>query len=627
MLLYYFLSDATLRDWDEAGPYPALLTDLINEIYIFVIRDIERRIDLVLEPALLDYESIPTEPKMDDAQATGSWNFVKGLAQRGSMRGFPSETSMDASSSPFQSPSQSLGHGRSLSALFSAGAAEIGRRTSISRVASNAASSPRAPRPRPTSPTNSAGENKAVTTNQPSPQTVTALLTSALEVLQLYEVNPAIIVQLMSQVIFWLGSEVFNHILGLVSGPYPSGGQASLASLGAALRTPAQKSRERRRFLCRARATQIRLNLSSLDEWARRAGLPPSLVSTHLAPAQQLCSWLVALSSLSDFSALVATVQQLRALSPPQLARATQDYLYSRFDTKLDAECTEYLTLLQADWHQSTEKTPKQKPRSLDARFSGPGDEMLPLSEEERAVREAQLTVDALFEPGGTIDDFRPAWTALGRPGPAGEMVARPRSRAAIEAIQAAAPSGYDLETAALMLNSREMLPFVLPSSPDTLVVTPGDALGLGKGHFSGTGLVLPPSPSDSGVGAQTRSRPSSLIMPVDEDSELASALSGASSTGATSATSMFLQQGQGFSSGSGWQPIPCLPEGMVERVDRATRSGHRPRALAPRDLDLIAQLQTEFTSSEADETAEDFAANNSLMQEKPLPATPSVVS
>lgn len=490
----------------------------------------------------------------------------------------------------------------------------------------------------------------------PSPRTVTALLTSALEVLQLYEVNPAIIVQLMSQVLFWLGSEVFNRMLGLVCAP-PS---TQLASLGAALRTPAQKSRERRRYLCRARATQIRLNLSTLDEWTRRSGLPSSLVSMHLAPATQLCSWVVAISTLSDFGAMVATVQQLRALSPPQLARAVQDYIYGRNETKLDSECTEYLTLLQADWHRSADphtsrsQRPERSERTLDARFSSDQPDQAELSEEEQAVREAQLMVDSLFEPGSTIEDFRPAWTALGRPGPAGEMVAKPRSLAVLQAIAANAPSGTttDSSVAALLLNSREMLPFVLPSSPDTLAVTPGDALGLGVGHFTGTGLGLSSTPLTNGTngtngahgatsvataGAKASSRPSSTIISVDEDSELASVVSGASSTAASA--SVFLQPGQGFGSGATWRPIPHLPEGMLEKIDRATRVRHPPvLASTLKELDQKIEGVSSALSNEVLETEEvvgmdsvvelddESMAVQEVGEEKLLPAPPNDV-
>lgn len=594
---------------------------------------------MVLESALLDYESIPAEPKPEDASTTSSWGFVKGLARRSSVRGYPNDPAgtahADATSSPastpVQTPPRRAAHGRSLSSIFTAGATELSKRTSLNFTPPASICVPTPPPPLPKSPPRRQ-PGEAAQHVAPSPQAITALLTSALEVLQLYEVNPAIIVQLMSQVMFWLGCEVFNRILGLVSGPAPSG-PASLASLGAALRTPAQKSRERRRHLCRARATQIRLNLSVLDEWTRRAGLPVSLVATHLAPAQQLCSWLVALSNLSDFGALVATVQQLRALSPPQLARAAADYLYTRNENKLDAECTQYLTLLQADWHQSAETSPSAPTKSLDPRFKHLGEEELgpPLSEEERAVREAQLTVDALFEPGGSIDDFRPAWTALGRPGPVGEMVARPRSRSTLQAVQQVAPPGTDAESAVLMLNSREMLPFVLPSGTDTLLVTPGDALGLGKGHFCGTGLALSVGAAAHGhVGSKAgaRSRPSSAIMSmsVDEDSELASVLSGTSST-AASATSQFLQHGLGFSSGGQWRPLPVLPDGLLEKLDRATRARHPP-ALARHDWQSILgapALTSETPSSPPSQSdVEEDVTLPEAEVDKPLPAPPA---
>ena len=46
-----------------------------------------------------------------------------------------------------------------------------------------------------------------------TPLSLTSVLTSVHSLLTLYSTNPAIIIQIQTQVMYWLGCEVFNHII------------------------------------------------------------------------------------------------------------------------------------------------------------------------------------------------------------------------------------------------------------------------------------------------------------------------------------------------------------------------------------------------------------------------------
>ena len=165
------------------------------------------------------------------------------------------------------------------------------------------------PVPEPLSVKPNLGGRKA----QPSPRNVTSLLSSTLFVLDLYDVHSIITAQILSQLFYWLGAELFNRIL------------------------------TQRKYLARTKAMQIRMNVSVLEDWARSNNRRPehyengSLATTgentvdaarrHLAPVVQLLQWLQCFSSLSDdLDALDNTLKQITLLSPQQLLRSSNNY-------------------------------------------------------------------------------------------------------------------------------------------------------------------------------------------------------------------------------------------------------------------------------------------------------------
>lgn len=132
------------------------LADLAGEIVVFIVRDTERRIDKVLDAAMLDYESLAG---LDDVRFEGEWRL---------------------------SMPKALG-GR---ALFTPGS---GSTVTPPLLGSD---SPRgSPLRRGTSMTNLRSPPMQIV----SPRTITGLLSAVLYVLQAYEIPPAIIVQVFSQ--------------------------------------------------------------------------------------------------------------------------------------------------------------------------------------------------------------------------------------------------------------------------------------------------------------------------------------------------------------------------------------------------------------------------------------------
>ncbi|KAL3428200.1 Dilute domain-containing protein C25B8.08 [Phlyctema vagabunda] len=244
LLLHYLKKDAGLTQ--STIEFQQQLAELVNEIFILIIRDAERRMDKVLDAAILEHETIPG---FEDITFQNEWKLFK---RKNQVKEEPVEK-----------------------------------------------------RFRPPSPKARA---------KPSPRNVTSLLSSTLFVLDLYDVHSVITAQILAQLLYWLGAELFNRIMA------------------------------NRRYLARTKAMQIRMNISSLEEWALANNRQPehyehgSMTSTgettvdaarrHLAPLIQLLQWTQCFSSLpdDDLEGLVTTLQQMKRLTPVQLLHAAKHY-------------------------------------------------------------------------------------------------------------------------------------------------------------------------------------------------------------------------------------------------------------------------------------------------------------
>ncbi|KAI4216326.1 MAG: hypothetical protein LQ351_001336 [Letrouitia transgressa] len=264
LLLHYLKKDTGLVE--ATVEFQVQLVELINEIFILIIRDAERRMDKILDAAILAHETIP----FGDLEFVGEWKlFRKNRPQT------PEPVS-------YKPPPPN-------------------RRT------------------------------------QPSPRNVTSLLSSTLFVLDLYDIHSVITSQILAQLFYWIGAELFNHVL------------------------------TNRTYLARTKAMQIRMNISVLEDWARSNNRIPehyengSLSTSgettmeaarkHFTAIIQLLQWLQCFSSLGEkqdvLGSLDETLSQIPRLSPQQLLHAVSHYRYEKGERGLPKEARKHLSNLQ----------------------------------------------------------------------------------------------------------------------------------------------------------------------------------------------------------------------------------------------------------------------------------------
>ena len=264
LMLHYLKKDAGLVQ--ATSRYQLELAELINETFILIIRDAERRMNKVLDVALLEHETIPG---LSDVEFQGEWKVFQ-------------------------------------------------RKTKV-------VEEPPEKRFRPPSPKSRA---------QTSPRNITSLLSSTLFVLDLYDVHSVITAQILTQLLYWIGAELFNRVMTT------------------------------RKYLSRTKAMQIRMNVSAIEDWARANNRQPehyengattaSGVTTvdaarrHLAPIVQLLQWLQCFSSTGeDHASLLDTLMQLQRLSPMQLVHAVKNYRYEVGEKPLPKAHMRFLQQLQ----------------------------------------------------------------------------------------------------------------------------------------------------------------------------------------------------------------------------------------------------------------------------------------
>lgn len=264
LLLHYLKKDAGLVI--ATSKYQLELAELVNETFILIIRDAERRMNKILDTAMLDHETIPG---LSDIEFQGEWKVFKSK---------PKVVEEDPTK-----------------------------------------------RFRPPSPKRRA---------QTAPRNITSLMSSTLFVLDLYDVHSVIISQILAQLLYWIGAELFNRITTT------------------------------RKYLSRTKAMQIRMNVSVLEDWARANNRQPEHYENGstttsgettveaarrlLAPLVQLLQWLQCFSSTGeDHQALLDTLMQLQRLTPTQLVHAVKNYRYEVGEKGLPKAHMKFLQQLQ----------------------------------------------------------------------------------------------------------------------------------------------------------------------------------------------------------------------------------------------------------------------------------------
>ncbi|THV07697.1 hypothetical protein K435DRAFT_825490 [Dendrothele bispora CBS 962.96] len=392
-----------------------LIEETINSVFVFIIRLAERKIDELLDSALLDYQSLG--PEFDSIQFESEWTFLRSLTGKKKTATMTPNSTVRASGLVAHPPPPSPGRPPSPASISSSSSMSFSSfKQSFSR---NRASSS-------VTPLQSMFSDAPST---PSPSELTTYLTAFHTLLTLSEINPALITQLWSQVMYWTSCELFNRII------------------------------TRKKYLCRSRAVQIGMNLGALEEWVGQMGLPRG-VQSHFAPVRDLLNWLQCLSSITEFPDLVATIQTMKSINPLQMRRAVRDYKYEVNEGRMTEECIQYLTQLQKDWErhrvklgvEAMRKEMGDRERDREGSVSsfatdshdnsGQASNMSVSSSSELAA--AQESIDLLFERGTDKSSWEPAQP----PKVLGEL-----------------------------LDSRYMLPLVFPSNPRMLGASPGNSM------------------------------------------------------------------------------------------------------------------------------------------------------
>lgn len=377
LLLHYLKKDLGLME--ATVDFQLHLSELIGEIFILIIRDAERRMNKVLDAAMLDHETIPG---MEDVHFQNEWKLFRNKSKA-------------------------------------------------------KAPEPAEKRFRPPSPRRRA---------QISPRNIMSLLSSTLFVLDLYDVHSVITTQIISQLLYWLGAEIFNRILST------------------------------KRYLARTKAMQIRMNVSALEDWVRTNNRQPehfengSTSSTgqstmeagrkHLAPVIQLLQWLQCFSSLGDdFESLVTTLLQLQQLTPAQLLHAVKSYRPEVGEKTLTKQATKFLLDLQHDpglLYREQAKLQAQKESSLNPPPPPPSDqaEGRPQTSKEKDTAEPSAAA--------TPDISSPQQPQQPPPGAASAPPSRPSS--------SIIASSDERRPQDVFINQSLTLPFSLPTSTDMLV-------------------------------------------------------------------------------------------------------------------------------------------------------------
>ncbi|KAJ5773917.1 hypothetical protein N7457_008813 [Penicillium paradoxum] len=335
LLLHYLKKDGGLVE--STVEFQLHLAELINEVFVLVIRDAERRMNKVLDAAMLDHETIPG---LEDVAFQNEWKL------------FRKNKSKDPE--------------------------------------------PEEKRFRPPSPRRRA---------QISPRNITSLLSSTLFVLDLYDVHSVITTQILSQLFYWLSAEIFNRIMST------------------------------KRYLARTKAMQIRMNVSTLEDWARTNNRVPehyengSTNSTgestieaarrHLAPVIQLLQWLQCFSSLGDdHESLVTTLLQLQQLTPAQLLHAVKSYRPEVGEKGLNKEAMKFLLEMHHDpelLFRRQQEIQEEKARAEAGLGPVAAADARPKTPSREQPSEAPTSPDQTLSPSSTGISSRPASMIAGR--------------------------------------------------------------------------------------------------------------------------------------------------------------------------------------------------------------------
>ncbi|KAI9219729.1 hypothetical protein BC828DRAFT_385372 [Blastocladiella britannica] len=317
-LLYFLKKDSGLVIATLA--HQVRLSELIQDIFMALLRDAQGRIASIVDDALLNHDTIPgystikfrerklptrgapSPPPPAEEGLAGMFGLRRALSSAGVTAGSLGVGGVGSVSSTGSTTPPKLSNINRLSSYFSSsGALNVG---GGSRGG----------------PGGSGGPGKRHGRHgKRTPRTVTTVLSSTLYVLQTFQIHPSLVHQAIEQLFYYVGTSTFNRLLS------------------------------RPELCCRWKAMQIRMNLSHLEEWVRSNAIPaPSKDSftRHLQPVISLLQLLQIVShfdTLSAFREAIRESEHLNILSWSQLLRAVDLYTYEEDEKEMSNEIREYI--------------------------------------------------------------------------------------------------------------------------------------------------------------------------------------------------------------------------------------------------------------------------------------------
>nr|KAJ3412069.1 hypothetical protein HK105_002446 [Polyrhizophydium stewartii] len=162
-----------------------------------------------------------------------------------------------------------------------------------------------------------------------SPMSVNSILSSTLNVLKSCKVHQQVVHQLFHQLVYFINAELFNRIIST------------------------------KELCCRARAQQIQLNLSPIQDWIREntANLPqitgPAAsygrrgpLVQHLRPTMQLTQFLQVISATQDLGSFLELTRSMDALNTAHYHKSMENYRYEIGETSFSPEIEAYVQKL-----------------------------------------------------------------------------------------------------------------------------------------------------------------------------------------------------------------------------------------------------------------------------------------
>lgn len=167
-----------------------------------------------------------------------------------------------------------------------------------------------------------------------SPHSITDSFSSILHILRSYQIHTNIITQLFSQLFHFISCESFNRII------------------------------TSKKYLCRSKAMQIRMNFSQLEDWITIHSFPNAVLD-HLNPTTQLLQLLQCLSQLEGLLDFIQVTQKFGSLNMSQIRRCVLSYRYEVDESRIPEEIEKYTI-------QCVEDEAKQQPSdAMRASISG----------------------------------------------------------------------------------------------------------------------------------------------------------------------------------------------------------------------------------------------------------------